>query len=308
MGFNTNSNGNSDGKSSGCGKSRCSSPSKDESSGVEKKSDVGRTVTVVGGAGRMGRWISEFLSSRGFEVTINDKDVKKGKKISGELDVDFTQSLDVVEHSDIVVVSVPIPSTEDVIKEVGNKMKEGSLLLDITSLKEGPVRAMEKHVPESIEKIGAHPLFGPGENTLDGKRIVLVPISQCKYMQDVKNFLNDEGAHIEVMDAGEHDKKMAVVQGLSHMMLICFGKTLMDMGINRSILDFGTPTFSIMVKNLHTIMVQNPGLYASIQTENPYVPEVHKCFLDAFTALSERAEKKDVEGIVDVIKEVEKSF
>ena len=64
--------------------------------------------------------------------------------------------------SDILVISVPIQHTCDVIREVAPFMKSGSLMVDVTSVKEGPTKTMGEVLPESVEYIPTHPVCGHG--------------------------------------------------------------------------------------------------------------------------------------------------
>ena len=40
----------------------------------------GRTALVIGGAGKMGRWFSEFLSSQGYAVTVADPAIRRARR------------------------------------------------------------------------------------------------------------------------------------------------------------------------------------------------------------------------------------
>jgi len=78
-------------------------------------------------------------------------------------------------ESDIVLLSVPIAKTSEVIRQVAPCMRQGSLLMDVTSLKSEPMRAMIKHAPEGVEVIGTHPMFGPTMPALKGQTMILTP-------------------------------------------------------------------------------------------------------------------------------------
>src|SRR5208283_3643199 len=82
-----------------------------------------------------------------------------------------------ISESDILIVSVPINVTEDTIAEIAPKMKAGSLLMDLTSVKVKPVEAMRKFVPMDVEILGTHPMFGPTIQTIRRQTVILVPVT-----------------------------------------------------------------------------------------------------------------------------------
>ena len=50
-------------------------------------------------------------------------------------------------------------------------MRRGGLLMDVTSIKEAPVKAMLESTKASV--VGTHPMFGPSVHSLQGQRVVL---------------------------------------------------------------------------------------------------------------------------------------
>ncbi|RZN62638.1 prephenate dehydrogenase/arogenate dehydrogenase family protein [Methanonatronarchaeum sp. AMET6-2] len=262
-------------------------------------------VTVVGGAGRMGRWIGKTLS-RDFEVHITDKDIEGGEKVAEELGLTFHRDYTPVPSSDIVIVSVPIKVTGQVIGEVAPMMTEGSLLVDVTSVKEGPVEAMEKHLPKGVAAIGSHPLFGPDGTGFNDKNVVLVPVEEKGWLERTRSYIERDGGNVRVMSAEEHDRTMAVVQGASHLLLVLFGAILKDqkyrVGENS---DLTTPTFRLLLRDLDRVLVQNPDLYASIQTHNRYVSEVHNEAIDRYKELGRLISDGDTESLSRFIEEID---
>jgi prephenate dehydrogenase len=103
-------------------------------------------IGIIGGTGGIGKWFAHFFQKEGFEVQVT------GRKTGLALPV-------LTRQCPIIIVSVPIKATVEVIEQVGPLMPEKSLLMDFTSLKEEPVKAMLRS--SCCEVIGLHPLFGP---------------------------------------------------------------------------------------------------------------------------------------------------
>jgi len=100
-----------------------------------------------------------------------------------------------------------------------------------------------------------------------------------KWFSIIRALFEDNGAHIEVINAKEHDRFVSVVQGLTHFAYITIGTTFkrLDFDVNES-RRFMSPVYEIMVDFVGRILGQNPYLYALIQMENPEVQRVHEAF------------------------------
>lgn len=262
-------------------------------------------ILIVGGTGEMGQWFSTFFKERGFDVSIWGKSGKT--EIAERLGVEFAHDLQAEVHkSDIVVISVPIDITEQVIAELAPLMKTGSLLMDLTSLKTEPTRAMQKYAPDDVEILGTHPMFGPTIPSLHGQRFILTPINdRChKWFPIIKDMLEESGAYIVIVDPGEHDRFVSVVQGLTHFAYITIGTTLhrLDFNVKES-RRFMSPVYDIMLDFVGRILGQNPYLYAMIQMENPEVIKVHDAFLQECHNTSEMVKKHDSKGFITKMKD-----
>ncbi|MFQ6119389.1 MAG: prephenate dehydrogenase/arogenate dehydrogenase family protein [Methanosarcinales archaeon] len=235
-------------------------------------------ILIIGGTGELGQWFARFFLNQGYEVTVSGKSgrVEIAKKLGVEFADDVKQS---AKNSDIVMISVPINVTEKVIKDVAPNMQSGSLLMDVTSVKVGPMNAMKQFALEGVEILGTHPMFGPSIPNLKGQTIILCPDKDYKkgyWLPIIKNIFESNGAHIEILDAEKHDKMMAVIQGLTHFAYITIGSTFTELNFDvAESRKFMSPIYEIMVDIVGRILAQNPYLYAMIQM-NPYITPVHE--------------------------------
>jgi len=259
-------------------------------------------MLIIGGTGDTGQWFVKFFQSRGFDVHVWGKNHRLD--IAKKLNVPFAEYLDeTIRTSDIVMISVPINRTEDMIAQTAPKMKSRSLLMDVTSIKMGAVAAMEKYTPGDVEFLGTHPMFGPGISDIRGQTVILTPTTRCKHwLPLIKKIYADSGAHIEIITPKEHDEIMRVVQGLTHFAYISIGTTLeainFDVAKSRR---FMSPVYEIMLDFVGRILAQNPYLYAMIQT-NPQVNDLHDIYIAQCSQLSDLIKRGDVEGFVQKMK------
>jgi prephenate dehydrogenase len=267
-------------------------------------------VLIIGGTGEMGQWFTHFFKNNGYEVTVWGSGGKV--EIARKMGVDFAPDLDMaISESNIVIVTVPIDITEQVIRETAPKMKSGSLLMDLTSLKVKPTEAMKECAPADVEILGTHPMFGPSIPSLHGQIFILTPIEgRCrKWFPVIRALLEDNGAHIEVISAQEHDRFVSVVQGLTHFAYITIGTTFnrLDFSVAQS-RRFMSPVYDIMVDFVGRILGQNPYLYAFIQMENPEVLKVHEAFMQECREMSAIVREHDVESFISRMKDASAHF
>jgi len=121
-----------------------------------------KRIAVIGGDGKMGRWLSGLLLEDGVKVIIADADEKSLVDAGRRLEVDIADSnIDVLRGVDCILLSVPIEGFEEVVREIGPRVRSEQVVIDITSTKERPVELMHRYI-ENGRVLGAHPLFGPG--------------------------------------------------------------------------------------------------------------------------------------------------
>jgi prephenate dehydrogenase len=211
-------------------------------------------IGIIGGTGGIGRWFVSFFKEEGYPVHV----VGRSEGVSLP---------ELTTRCRVVIVSVPIAATPEVIRRVGPYLPPDSLLMDFTSLKEEPVREMLKAT--SAEVVGCHPLFGPDCPSLAGQNIVLCPARGDLWLSRMKGLFTKGGARVTVTTPGEHDRMMAFIQGLTHLDTILAGLTLRDSGIAESTLDaFSTPVFRTKQAILEKVFGTRPDLYAGLLSGN----------------------------------------
>lgn len=257
-------------------------------------------VLVVGGAGDMGRWCSKLFKDMGFDVYISSRrDISDIARSIGVKVATQEQAGDF----DIVILSVPIDMVDSVASRVAPLMRPNSLIMDLSSLKKGPVEAMLKYVPPGVEVIGAHPLFGPGIGTMKGRTVVLTPTERCaKWLPIIKDIFEEAGAGVEVTTAEDHDRRMAIVQGLTHFMYISMGLTLKGQDIDiKDTEAYQTPVYSITKDMAGRVLSQNPGMYALIQSSDS-AKSIRRAYIESCRQLDDMLCSGDIEGFISSMK------
>lgn len=236
---------------------------------------------IIGGTGQMGRFFVEVFETAGWETIVSGTETSLSNR-------------DVAEMADLVVISVPIRATVGVIREVAPLLSEEQVICDLTSLKVEPVRAM---LTSRAEVIGLHPMFGPGAASLQGQTIVATP-ARCSQetLEGLLSVFRDQGAAITLSTPEDHDRMMAVIQGLTHFGTLAKAEAIRRTGADvGETLTFTSPIYRIEMGLVGRLLAQDAGLYGDILQMNPAVPEVLGRFEEAVRTLREIVESGDDE-------------
>lgn len=245
------------------------------------------TVGLIGGAGVMGQWLKRFFESQGLIVLVADLDTRQ-------------TSQEVARVADVVILCVPIPEVAKVAREVAPHLKPDAALMDITSVKQSPMAAMLSAF--SGEVVGTHPLFGPGEESINGRTVVLCQGRGERWFNWLRDLFTRSGAKVKVTTPTEHDRLMAVVQGLAHFILIALGTAIRELGVPLADLeDFATPTFATLHNLTRRLISQDAKLYACIQLQNPANRVALRALEDAVADILYCIQRQNVDGLVRLI-------
>jgi prephenate dehydrogenase len=245
-------------------------------------------IGVIGGTRGMGNWFARFLEKEGHAVRVCGRNMN-------EADI-----AEMADTCDVVVVSVPMGATGNVIAKIGPHMRVSSLLMDLTSLKRDSVKSMLETSASAV--IGCHPLFGPRVDSIIGQHVVLCPARAGKWLSWLTDIFERNGAFVVETTPERHDQMMAIIQGLNHFNTIMMGVVLSEAGLSLpELMKFATTVFRAKMEIMEKVFCQNHGLYADILAMNP---EIHK-YIDAYekdvAQLKNLICQKNSAGIADMI-------
>ena len=258
-------------------------------------------VGIIGGTDGLGKTLIYYFRDD-FEVYITGRDHKKGRQVAEELNVNYIESnAGLANISDILVISVPIEHTSEVIREVARFMKSGSLMVDVTSVKEGPTKTMGEVLPESIEYIPTHPVFGPRTTRLDNQVIVLTADRKGEWYPQVYDYLASKNMRIIETTAEKHDFMMSIVQVLTHFSFISTASAIEKLKVDlNETEDYESPIYNLMIDMIARIVSQNPYLTYNIQSMNSNGPKIRNTFAEAVLELRDVINNEDEQEFIDI--------
>jgi len=239
------------------------------------------------GYGRFGRLAVQHMSPD-FKVMvytrISDKDADI-HNAGGRL-----VSLEEVCAQKIVILCVPISAMQSTLKQIAPLLAPRTIVVDVCSVKEYPAQWMQALLPESVDILATHPMFGPDSaaKTLVGHKIVLCPerIDRNRYKK-IKAWLEQKKLTLIESTPSEHDQKIAVSLSLTHF-------------IGRSLFKFGAPALDIDTEGyrrlLHILgVVKNDTwqLFEDMHRYNPYAREKREAFMAAMAGIDADLKEKE---------------
>ena len=227
-----------------------------------------KSVGIIG-FGQMGKILADIFSAR-FNVLVFDTNPPKNLKIN---------NLKEVASADLVIFCVALEDLKISLKKASPFIKNESIVLDITSLKEKPLKLMQKLLPSKVSILGTHPMFGPNSlSRTSVKNIVFCPARiSAEKLQEIERIFNQLGFNVFKMRAKKHDQMMARSQLVAHL----FAQLTKDLKIRE--FSFAPESFRLMLKAFEMADPSEEFLHSMIRN--------NKFSLKTITEIQTRIEK-----------------
>ncbi|MCZ0736660.1 prephenate dehydrogenase [Phreatobacter sp. AB_2022a] len=183
-------------------------------------------------------------------------------------------SLATVAAADIVVLATPVDRLARVIAAIGPHLKPGAVVLDVGSVKVGPADIMRRSLPDHVEIVGTHPLFGPqsARAGIAGLKIAVCPIRGRSALRIAAFLRRTLRLKVIVTTPEAHDREAAMVQGLTHLI----AKVLVRMEPLPTRMT--TASFDLVARAVEMVRYDAPEVFLAIERDNPFAADVRRRF------------------------------
>lgn len=220
-----------------------------------------KNIAIVGARGQMGALFVRAFHKAGYQVTTLDRPYTD-EAVAAALN-----------NAHLALISVPVTATRAVAERLAPFMPQGSILCDVCSVKVNPLAQMLAAYAGPV--VGTHPLFGPVIPEGFDPRVAVTPGRGDHAPEAVSQVFARAGFSPFASTAEEHDRAMAVVQGLNFITTTAY---LAAARQTPGIENFRTPSFERRLEAARKMLTQDRELFQLISEDNPFLQETVRQF------------------------------
>lgn len=201
-------------------------------------------VAIVG-IGLIGSSLARVLKHNRLAETIvvYDKNPEYGKKAVeiGIADENAESAVAAAAGADLVVLSTPVGAYGEISKEIMPVLKKGTIITDVGSVKKYAIAEIEKYIPadSGIVYVPGHPVAGTEKSgpeagfleLFEGRWCILTPgkFATPEAVEKISEMWRAAKMKIDTMTPEHHDKVMAAVSHLPHLIAFSIVGTVADL-------------------------------------------------------------------------------
>ncbi len=271
---------------------------------IEKNSRI-----LIVGLGLIGGSYAMALSRKGYTVTAISKEqtdidyaIANGIISSGYAEV----VPDVVSGADIIIFALYPGVFVKWMEEYGKYIKEGTLITDVTGVKEAIIQKINAYVPQGAEFIASHPMAGKevygvknaDDSIFHDANFIIVPtrentpdaIEKCRALGELIGF-----KRISYLNPKQHDEMIAFLSQLTH----CIAVSLMCANGDPNLVSYTGDSF----RDLTRIANINENMWSELflLNKDALLYEMD-CYRNCFNKLYDAVNNSDEETIKDMMR------
>lgn len=260
---------------------------------------VGRVALV--GCGRFGRAFAALALSRGLALRAFDPDEDAALQLHAEEPAaERAGSLaEAVADVDVVVLAVPVGALADALTALAPHLAPRQLVVDVSSVKLGPVATLTAALGARVPWVATHPLFGPTSVKEEGRVPKVIVCPQPLHpgaASRARALYEGLGCTVVEMDAAAHDVLMAETQAVAFFV----GEGLRDAGFGGTSA-WGPPSAESLCRLAGGATAEGGHVRDAILGQNPHAAAARTRLLGALASLERRYESYGSETIESLI-------
>ena len=188
------------------------------------------TVAIVG-VGLIGGSIGMAAKSKGLArrvIGIGRDEVKLTRaRDLGAIDSYSTSLEDGAAEADLVIICTPVTLIAPTLRRMLDSLRQDAIVTDVGSTKRAVMEQVASILGNDRDFIGGHPMAGSEQagvenavsNLFQGRTYVLTPARSASQeaLAKLKLFVESIGAVVEIMDPQAHDRAVAIISHLPHV-------------------------------------------------------------------------------------------
>ena len=193
----------------------------------------------------------------------------------GIVDTVATSAADCVRGADLVLVAVPVASTQVTLSSLLPQLEPHALVMDVGSTKADVVRAAEQALGERIAQfMPAHPICGKELAGIEhaeaklyaGQQLILTPLPahSAAQIERARALWAALGCQVKTLEPQLHDEALAAVSHFPHLLAFAFMDSLMQQADGERYLALAGPGF----RDSTRIAAGDPDLWADALLAN----------------------------------------
>jgi cyclohexadieny/prephenate dehydrogenase len=199
-----------------------------------------------------------------------------------------------VKGADLVVIATPLSAYEEIGKRIAPALKSGAIVTDVGSVKNSAIRDLMPSLPSTVQFIAGHPVAGTEHSgpesgfaeLFEGRWCILTPTNGADPVALAKltQLWEATGSKVVTMDPEHHDKVLAIVSHLPHLIAytIVDTATNLETDLQSEVIQFSASGF----RDFTRIAASDPVMWRDVFLANrEAVLEMLQRFTEDLTAL-----------------------
>ena len=144
-----------------------------------------------------------------------------------------------VKGADLVIFCAPVGANAALAAAAAPHIERGAIVTDVGSVKQAVIRDIGPLLPEGVEFIPGHPIAGTEHSgpesgfgdLFEQRWCILTPVPGTPEaaVERLQAFWERCGSKVQIMDAGHHDKVLAITSHLPHLIAYTIVGTAVDL-------------------------------------------------------------------------------
>ncbi len=273
-----------------------------------------RRLALIG-VGLIGSSLARFARSRddiAAEVVATARTAETREKVRRLRLVDhvYDTPVETVAGADCVVLCTPVGTFADLAAAIAPGLARDAILTDVGSTKQSVIRDVGPYVPEGVHFVPGHPIAGTEHSgpeagfaeLFHGRYAILTPPpgTDARAVEKVSELWRRAGSIVEVMEPSHHDRVMAIVSHLPHLIAFTICGTADDLENQsmKDVLRFAASGF----RDFTRIAASDPVMWRDVFLNNrEALLEMTQRFIEDMTAMARAVRWGEADYIVDKI-------